>query len=612
MKTNNFLKRAIGSFILLTIGIVNMGCSGKSEATIEISTITDTTTPTISSTATDFPTQTPFVVTATQVPSSGPQELFILSLVENGYAHLFAFSPSGFPLTRLTDGQWDDVTPCLSPDGTRIAFSSRRNGYWDLYILDLQSGVTSRVTDTLDYESSPSWSPDGLWLVFETYRNLSLDLDIIPINSPQDRMPLKNSNAAEHSPAWSPNGGRQIAFISDQTGNDEVWLADLDKLEQDRFSNISNNSKTSESHPSWSPDGGAIAWSSSATDSSLDGIYLKNIDSNQAPHWLGGGNWPVWNSAGNVIFAHLPDPNGSFLTSINIGNLISFPPILLPGELKGLDFGVINFSEPFPQPLLQAAVETPTPHFQVVTTTRPVEQGNRLHLVTLPDVQAPYPQLLDELDDSFNALRQRIASDLGWDALASLENAFKPISIPPDPGLGQDWLYTGRAFSLNPILLEAGWMNIVAEKIGQQVYWRVYLRSRAQDGSQGEPLHQKPWDIYSRFTGTPAAYEQGGQQVPAIPSGFWVDFSSLASAYGWLRLPALPNWQNYIKGSRFGEFVFTSNLDWQTAMLQVYPPEVFITPTQVLPPTKTPTRTPWRYRTPTPTFTLTPRPTYTP
>jgi hypothetical protein len=51
-------------------------------------------------------------------------------------------------------------------------------------------------------------------------------------------------------------------------------------------------------------------------------------------------------------------------------------------------------------------------------------------------------------------------------------------------------------------------------------------------------------------------------------------------------------------------------------MLQLYPPDIFVTPTVVIPPTRTPTETPKGYRyktaTPTVTFTPTPRPTFTP
>ena len=43
----------------------------------------------------------------------------------------------------------------------------------------------------------------------------------------------------------------------------------------------------------------------------------------------------------------------------------------------------------------------------------------------------------DLADEAFDALRERIQQEVGWDALASLENAFVPITTVLDPGFGQ-------------------------------------------------------------------------------------------------------------------------------------------------------------------------------
>jgi len=596
--------------LLLPLSML-LGCTGITIPSALPSSQVETETPFPTSTSTQSATQTPFVVTATTIPPDEPQQNIILSMLDNGYAHLFLFSTQGKLLSRLTADPWDDITPSLSPDGSQIAFASRRNGYWDLYLLNLSTGISSRLTDSMEYEASPSWSPDGQWLVFETYQNGSLDLVILSVNNPEQRQILTQGPASDHSPAWSPLG-RKIAYVSNQTGEDEIWIADLDKFGEDTFLNISKNTFVSEAHPSWSPDGNSLVWAGSPINSSLQGIYIANSLQNSPPVWLGSGDWPTWSPDGTQIFTLIATPNENFLAGYNLTGNYSIPPILLPGSLKGFDFGFTKFPTPLPGSFLEAANLIPSPLFVPIITELPEGQDDRLNLVKLPEVQAPYPRMLDILDESFSALRQRIAIETGWDALVSLENAFVPFSVPLEPGLEKDWLYTGRAFSLNPILLEAGWICIVKEEIGLQTYWRVYLRARTQDGSQGEPLHRVPWDLNARFSGTPIAYEQGGLQVSNIPEGFWVDLTDLARAYGWNRLPSLSNWTSYFNGTRFGEFVNTSGLDWESAMLQIYPPEVFIKPTQVIPPTKTATTTPWHYSAPTVTLTPTPRPTLTP
>jgi TolB protein len=199
--------------------------------------------------------------------------------------------------------------------------------------------------------------------------------------------------------------------------------------------------------------------------------------------------------------------------------------------------------------------------------------------------------------------------DTGWDSLASLENAYVPFTTTLDPGLGQDWLYTGRAFAINTLMLNAGWMSVLREDIGDQTFWRVFIRVQKQDGSQGVPLKDPPWDLNTRYQLDPRAYEAGGSYTP-VPSGYWVDLTSLAEAYGWHRLAALPGWRTYYSAARFSEFAYTGGLDWYSAMLELYPAGALYTATPVLPPTITPSRTP--RPTSTPTSTWTPRATFTP
>jgi TolB protein len=159
-------------------------------------------------------------------------------------------------------------------------------------------------------------------------------------------------------------------------------------------------------------------------------------------------------------------------------------------------------------------------------------------------VQAPFPQLHDLADEAFHALRRTRPMGGGLGCLASLENAFVPITYRPRPRLRRDWLYTGRAFAINSLMTNAGWMVAVREDFGAQTYWRLYLRAQAQDGTLGRPLHDPPWDLDARYNLDPKVYEQGGQ-YSEVPPGYWVDVTSLAAQYGWERVPALPNWRTF-------------------------------------------------------------------
>jgi TolB protein len=340
------------------------------------------------------------------------------------------------------------------------------------------------------------------------------------------------------------------------------------------------------------------------------GIYVWNSSRNLPATWIGDGDWPAWNISSDQIISSLTAPNNTYLIAYSADGRPLQPLTPFPAAtLRGLTWANLIISEPLPGNFQQAAQLTPAPLW--AAHGEPVSEGEsgRWSLVELPGVQAPYPQMHDLANEAFDALRERVRLEVGWDALASLENAFVPITTLLDPGFGEDWLYTGRAFAINSLITNAGWMVAVREDFGAQTYWRLYLRAQLQDGSLGEPLRSQPWDLGARYNLDPKIYEQGGKYSD-VPPGYWVDVTALAIQYGWERVPALPNWRTFYRGARFTEFALTNKLDWYSAMLQLYPPDVLVTPTKVLPPTLTPTRTPLPTWTPLPT--RTPRPTLTP
>jgi TolB protein len=562
--------------------------------------------PITTDTATVVATDQPTVLNA-DVASS-----LIISIEEGGYAHLFVFSPSTSRLTRLTWGQWNDTTPAMSPDGQSLAFASNRSGFWDLYRMDMQSGAITQLTNTPAYDASPSWSPDEAWMAYQTYDAGHLDIAVLSLQDPsQPPVLLTNDAFADYSPAWAP-AGRRIAFVSDRSGKPDIWLADLDKS-QDRFSDISNTSDVVESHPLWSPDGLHLAWAATAATSGFSGIYLWNADqSDQGADWLGDGEWPAWIAGGSQLAAGVETANQQMLAEFSLAGDPILLPTPLPGRIRGLSWLSAPLPDPLPTPWVEAAAQTQQPPVSATVAAEPEVPAQRWYVVPLQDVAAPDAELHALVAPAFEALRQRVIQTAGWDALASLENAYVPLTTPLDPGFSEDWLYTGRAFAINSLMVNAGWLVVQRDDIGAQTYWRLYLRAQKQDGSQGEPLQVAPWDLIKRYQVDPKAYEAGGEYAP-VPPGYWVDLTSLASAYGWKRLPALPDWRSYYAGARFTEFVMPGGMDWYAAMLQLYPPDAMQTATAVLPPTRTPTRTATPTDTPTstrtPTATSTPSPT---
>ena len=564
--------------------------------------------PTPTNTLTASPTLQVSIPATDTLPAQGQ---VVLSVQDGTHSHLFTYHAETQSLSRLSNGAWDDITPALSPDGNRVAFASNRNGYWNLYLLELASGELTQLTDNFSYEGAPSWSPDGLWLVYESYQDDPGRLDIfITAVDGDDSFQLTDHPAADYAPAWSPLG-RQIAFVSSRSGEAEIWLADLDKTEEARFRNISQGPKTREAFPAWSPDGNWLAWSSE--ENAYRNLYVWKAGAEgqhfYRPAYVGNGDRPVWSPDGATLLTSLSAPNQTYLLTYQLDNSgLLLPARKLPGEVTGLSWGDASL----PAQLMEASQVEPTPLWLPALTSLPDVPGGRQHIVPLQDVQAPQPYLHDLVDESFTALRYEIAHQCGWDFLYDLENAYIPLTGSLSPGLAEDWLYTGRAFTFSTASLQAGWLAVVREDYGPQTYWRVYVRAYHQDGSAGMPMHLAPWDFSARFNGSANDFEQGGALAASNPAGYWVDFSRLASAYGWERLPALSTWAASFPAARFNEFVHSGGLDWRSAMLELYPPDIFITPTPIVPPTRTPTPTSFWIPTPTITLTSTPRPTLTP
>ncbi len=584
---------SIKTIALITFSLLLFGCSRSTDST-----------PIPIADATPSPTSTPSIIRY-----DGENNFIFLSIEENGYAHLFIQreQPQDLPLTRISAGDWNDISPALSPDRAKLAFASDRTGFWDLYVMDMQTGETTQITDSQEYDSSPSWSPDSQWLVFETYINDNLEVAVVSVGD-RTQIAVTEDPASDHSPVWAPDG-RHVAFVSTRGGDSDIWLANLDLTGPERYQNLSNTPLAAESYPVWNYDGSKLLWISASQTIGFSGIYIwESNDPTRSAHWVGDGIRGAWNETAEKIVAITRSANQNYLTAYDFKGSLLIPPTPIHGRVRGLAWGFASLPNPFPDAFMRAARDIPPALWAPIITPVAEVPNQRWYVVPVPGVQAPYPQLHDLVDESFNALRNRVVAEAGWDVLASLENAFIPLTTNLDPGLEEDWLYTGRAFTINPILSDTGWMAALREDIGAQTYWRLYIRAMIQDGSLGEPIHDTPWDLSARYELDPRTYEQGGKYTP-VPAGYWVDITALASAYDWERLPALPNWRTYYRGARFTEFVLTGGQDWYTAMRELYPVEALITPTRVLPPSLTPTRTFTPTETPRPT--RTPRPTYT-
>ncbi len=539
--------------------------------------ITETSTPLASITPIPNPSSTPVII---EFPSQFGA--LVLSIREGTDIHLFAYQPflenieegtySALPLTRVTSGNQQDITPAISPDGTKIAFSSNRGGFWDLYILDLISGETRKFTDTRAYDGNPTWSPDGRWLAYESYHINNLDIFIQDIDQTQGPIPLTNHPAADYAPNWSGQG-RRISYISTRNGVQEVWYADLDSTESEKSVRVRNLPGVSVKHPTWTTDGRYLSWSIVTKEGNHSLVTWDSDQPNLDPILAGTGDWPLWAGTGEVLYTLIETPYDTYLTAYpgpEFNLQVMMPAVKLPGPVAGFSWaeGISLHT-----PLDPAAQINPTPLWNPALLQDENSEIIKKELSQIRDIKTPYPLLNQDAISSFTSLRQKTRALSGWDFLSTLENIYLPLTESIDPGVNQNWLYTGRGLSVNDIPRLANWLIVVREDYGTQTFWRLYIRANVQNGSQGLPLHNYFWDFNARYSGSNSSYENGGAISKSIPEGYWIDFTELAAAFGWERFPAQSHWQYSESAARYQYFAFKQGLSLRSALLELYSPQ---------------------------------------
>jgi Tol biopolymer transport system component len=115
--------------------------------------------------------------------------------------------------------------PILTPDGRDVIYVSIRNGSEGLWMRRVDgSGDEENLTATTTSQIPNSISPDGKSVVFGTRgatRSVLLKLNLTGSHKPEPVLPGPGNRAAA---AFSPDG-RWIAYVSDESGENEVYVA---------------------------------------------------------------------------------------------------------------------------------------------------------------------------------------------------------------------------------------------------------------------------------------------------------------------------------------------------------------------------------------------------
>jgi Tol biopolymer transport system component len=217
-----------------------------------------------------------------------------------GQMDLFITSPDGLQVSKLINNAAEDVTPRLSPDGTKVAFVSTANNNTDIYTLDLLSGAVIQITNAPEKDSSPTWSPDGNQLAFESFRDGNFEIYIANADG-SNQTRLTNDPAGDSNPIWSPITN-EIAFVSNRFGNADILLTNTSGSVF-----TLTTSPAPDSAPAWSPDGNTLSYQSFSGE--LSNICLVGRD---------GLNGRCVTTTPNVFSSSAWSPDGTWIaTSIS-------------------------------------------------------------------------------------------------------------------------------------------------------------------------------------------------------------------------------------------------------------------------------------------------------
>ena len=174
----------------------------------------------------------------------------ILLTLSDKTANIFRMSLDGKKITPLTNGpgQAMNVEPAVSPDGSKIAFSSDRSGKPMIFVMNSDGSGVKQLTFAGFYNSTPTWSPDGKKIAFagvdrakDSGDGRTGAFDIFIINA--DGTGLKRLTSAKkpsgrwannEAPTFAPDGQR-VMFVSDRAGNSQLYMVNVDGSNERRI-----------------------------------------------------------------------------------------------------------------------------------------------------------------------------------------------------------------------------------------------------------------------------------------------------------------------------------------------------------------------------------------
>jgi TolB protein len=236
------------------------------------------------------------------IPGIAESKIYFVSN-RTGSKEIWVMDYDGSNQQQITRLGSISLSPHVSPDGTRIAFSSMAHGGWQILMYSLDLGRIVTFPRFGGMNLTPAWSPDGSKIAWSSSQPNDPEIYQVDASGANPRR-VTAYKGPDVSPVWNPKTGAQIAWVSEhRSGLPQIWIMESDGTNQQRVTDAGYAVS-----PSWSPNGLLLtfAWRRNYGPGVLGGqdIYVMDIASKrfvELTHERGLNDFPCWSPDGRHI-----------------------------------------------------------------------------------------------------------------------------------------------------------------------------------------------------------------------------------------------------------------------------------------------------------------------
>jgi TolB protein len=235
------------------------------------------------------------------IPGITESKIYFVS-DRSGNKEIWVMDYDGSNQRQLTHQGSVSLSPRVSPDGSRLAFSSLTKAGWDILMFSLDLNRVVSFPRFGGTNLSPAWSPDGARLALSSSRGGNPQIYLCDVSGANLHR-ITSNKGPDVGPVWNRKTGAQIAFVSGDTGLPQVYTIEADGTNQQRMTDQGYAVS-----PSWSPNGQflTLAWirKYGPGEPGSSDIYLMDIASKQwvqLTHDGGRNDYPSWAPDGRHI-----------------------------------------------------------------------------------------------------------------------------------------------------------------------------------------------------------------------------------------------------------------------------------------------------------------------